>query len=363
MDNQNAFKDKRKLQVIKELRKDTVILKPDKGNGVVAIDTTDYYKSLDKLFSDTTKFKRLDADPTNTRLSTLQSNLWKLHNRNKISEEVYQEIRPKNAKIAGADGLSKVHKSFERVPSFWPIIDTIGSTHYNDGKYITKLLNPLTQNEYWLKDTFDAAERTKKIPKELIRNEEYTLISLDAVSLFTNVPLLKNVNIILDRVYIQKLIKTTLSKNVLKKLILDTCQKTAFTFNNIKYEQKDSVSMVASLGAVLANIIMTECEKVIVDNLAKEGTIKFYIGYADDTLLLLERQDICKSIWDKRQKQKILLKAFNGFDKNLKFNIDRLENETPHFLDLEICPNGLIIFPKNTHTWQYINKNSFTLWK
>ena len=35
---------------MKELRKDTVILKPDKGNGVVVIDTTDYYESLENYF-------------------------------------------------------------------------------------------------------------------------------------------------------------------------------------------------------------------------------------------------------------------------------------------------------------------------
>ena len=131
MDNQKVFKDKKKLHVIKELRKDNVILKPDKGNGVVVIDTADYYESLNKLFSDTAKFKRRDADPTNTRLSTLQIYLQKLHNRNEIFEKVYQEIRPKNAKIARARGLPKVYKSFERVPSFRPIVDTIGSTRYN----------------------------------------------------------------------------------------------------------------------------------------------------------------------------------------------------------------------------------------
>ena len=37
LDHQKVFKDKRKLQVIKELRKDTVILKPDKGNGVLVM--------------------------------------------------------------------------------------------------------------------------------------------------------------------------------------------------------------------------------------------------------------------------------------------------------------------------------------
>ena len=28
---------------------------------------------------------------------------------------------------------------------------------------------------------------------------------------------------------------------------------------------------------------MTKCEKAIVDNIVKEGTIKFYIRYVDDT--------------------------------------------------------------------------------
>ena len=42
-----------------------------------------------KLLSDITKFKRLDADPINTRLITLKSYLQKLHNRNKISKEIY----------------------------------------------------------------------------------------------------------------------------------------------------------------------------------------------------------------------------------------------------------------------------------
>ena len=41
--------------------------------------------------------------------------------------------------------------------------------------------------------------------------------------------------------------------------------------------------MGTSLRPVLAKIIVTECEKVIVDNLAKEVTIKFYIRYVDDT--------------------------------------------------------------------------------
>ena len=40
LNNQKVYKDKKKLQVIKELLKDFVNLKSDKGNGVVGIDST-----------------------------------------------------------------------------------------------------------------------------------------------------------------------------------------------------------------------------------------------------------------------------------------------------------------------------------
>jgi len=216
LDNRQIFKDKSKLKIINQLRKETAILKPDKGNGIVVIDITDYYESLNTLFSDTNKFKKLNHDPTNTRLKTLQAYLRKLLKNKEITEEIYDEIRPKNAKVARAHGLPKVHKHFDRIPSFRPIIDTIGSTHYNVGKYITNLLNPLTQNEYSLKDSFDAAEKINSIPRELLQNDEYALISLDVVSLFTNVPLKRTVDIILNRVYNENLIETNLSKRALK---------------------------------------------------------------------------------------------------------------------------------------------------
>ena len=101
----------------------------------------------------------------------------------------------------------------------------------------------------------------------------------------------------------------------LKKLILDTCQKTTFSYNNSIYEQKDGVSMGASLDPVLANIIMTECEKVIVDQLILDGKIKFYCRYVDDTLLLVNRSDI-----------DFIVKSFNSFDPNLQFTVNMFEN-------------------------------------
>ena len=48
--------------------------------------------------------------------------------------------------------------------------------------------------------------------------------------------------------------------------------------------------------------------------------------------------------------------------KSLKFTVDKFENETPHFLDLEIHPDGISIYRKDTHTGQYVNYTSYTNW-
>ena len=133
-------------------------------------------------------------------------------------------------------------------------------------------------------------------------------------------------------------------------MILDIRQKTALLFNNKLYEQIDGVSMGGSLGPVLVNIIMTECEKLIVDNLIKDKAIMFYVRYVEDTLLVIKRKDI-----------NFLLKQFKNFDKNLQFTIDTFENCVPHFLDTDICPNGLGFFHKQSQLGQHVHVDSYTL--
>ena len=56
--------DLKKHRILKELRKNKniVILRPDKGNGVVILDRVEYDKGLFKTINDTTKFRVLTSD-------------------------------------------------------------------------------------------------------------------------------------------------------------------------------------------------------------------------------------------------------------------------------------------------------------
>ena len=172
----------------------------------------------------------------------------------------YQRNRPKNARLARAHETPKIHKDFVHLPKFRPIINTTGLAHYHVGQCLSEIFQPLTINDYNIKDSFDAVNWIKNIPKELF-DEGYRFVSFDVESLFTNAPLQKSINVILKRIYDDKLIHNYIKKNAMCKLIKDTCKKTAFSFDNIIYEQVDGVGMGSPLASVLANIIMTELEK------------------------------------------------------------------------------------------------------
>ena len=211
----------------------------------------------------------------------------------------------------------------------------------------------MTLNKYSMKDSFQAAEEIKNIDFDSLQNG-YKLVSFDVVSLFTNVPLKRTINIILNRIYKEKLIETKLRKHTLKKLILDCCTKTTFSFNEKLYDQIDGVCMGSALGPVLANIIMTELEKLILPKLIESGIIKFYIRYVDDTLVLIKEDRIEE-----------VLTAFNSFDRNLKFTVDEFDDGLVHFLDLNVnvAKGGEIdVYSKPTNTGQYSHESSYVPW-
>ena len=127
-----------------------------------------------------------------------------LRKRNEISESEYKFMRPKTASFGRAHGMPKMHKSFKDLPAFWPIVDTASAPHYNVGKFLSSLLNPLAENDYNLRDSFHAVSAIKTIPQNLF-HEDYRHVSFDVVSHFTNVSLKRTIDIIIKRVFEDKI--------------------------------------------------------------------------------------------------------------------------------------------------------------
>ena len=96
----------RQHRVLRNLRKnkDIVITKPDKGNGVVILDRKLYNNAIEEIISDTSKFEKLNEDPTLKREASLQRFLRKLKQKNVFNEIEYDKLYPSGSAPARVCG-------------------------------------------------------------------------------------------------------------------------------------------------------------------------------------------------------------------------------------------------------------------
>ena len=170
------------------------------------------------------------------------------------------------------------------------------------------------------------------------------------MSLFTNVPLRKTIDIILRKVYDEKLIRTEIPKKNLEKLLLLCTQDKPFTFDNKMYVQVDGV-MGSPLGPLFANIFMSELENSIIPTLGNK--VLHWKRYVDDTFAF-NKPDTADEI------QHIL----NSFNEKIKFTYEYEQSNTISFLDVLVTRSNdstlqTSVYRKQTHTDVYLNWNAY----
>ena len=177
-------------------------------------------------------------------------------------------------------GLPKTHK---QNVSLRPIISSIGTFSYKTAKYLAKILSPLAQNSYLLKNSNDFINRLNKFK---LRNSY--MVSFDVESLFTNVPLDYTINLILERIYQDKELDILIPEPDLKRL-LELCTKdNIFLFNDLLYQQIDGVAMGSPLGPLLANVFMSRVENLLFNSELKKE-VNFWVRYVDDIFVIFEK--------------------------------------------------------------------------
>ena len=153
----------RTKNIVKATFQDCVILKPDKGFGIVLITKNEYNLAMKKLFSDHSKIKVVKEVPTLTRLRTVQNYVNTMFKRNEISEDQKKQLRPMTLQPGRSNRLPKTQKVYTNLQLFRLIIGTTSTPYYNTGKFLSSLLQPLTHNDHNLKDSFDAVNRIRLI--------------------------------------------------------------------------------------------------------------------------------------------------------------------------------------------------------
>ena len=91
-------------------------------------------------------------------------------------------------------GQAKVHKPDTPLR---PIISMTGTPEYKLAKFLDNLIKPYIPDTYMINSTEQFLDKLKNSGI----NCDYTMVSFDAVSLFTNMPLHETIDLILQRIY------------------------------------------------------------------------------------------------------------------------------------------------------------------
>ena len=110
------------------------------------------------------------------------------------------------------------------------------------------------------------------------------------------------------------------------------------------------MSISSSPGCALANVSTTEFLRLFVDKCIKHDLIDFYHGYVDDSLVLVNENDIDN-----------IIKQSNYIDKIIQCTIYRSEDGIVHFLDTKIIDCATDLYYKTTDTGQNCDFSKQTL--
>ncbi|XP_076037031.1 uncharacterized protein LOC143022617 [Oratosquilla oratoria] len=200
---------RRHIEAANQLRADPniTIRRADKTAAYVLIETDEYLQKLDQILGDTSKFKKITKDPT---------------------ESLKKKLNQLN--------------------------DNIPTPSYHIAKKLGEILTPYVPTSYSVKSPTDFLD--------LLANtsSKGTIALLDVENLFTNISVYRTIQYIIKRVYHDNdTPNCDIPEHVMKKL-LECCTKEApFTCpRGTKYCQIDGVAMGSPLGVLFANFFHGE---------------------------------------------------------------------------------------------------------
>ncbi|XP_050714204.1 uncharacterized protein LOC126997250 [Eriocheir sinensis] len=243
----------------------------------------EYLSKMDSILSDTSKFKKIRWNPTDDIKKKINATCRAINIATKSTRfpKLTGEFSP-----GYAYGNVKTHKTGNPLR---PIISQIPTATYTVAKKLNEILAPYTPMSHALTSTNDFLEILRTAPPA----DNHIIASLDVESLFTNVPVNRTIQIIMDRVY------------------------------RYMYCQVDGVAMGSPLGVLFANFFMGTIESMAL----KDQQPSIYARYVDDIFIRV------KNI-DELQKLKQQLSNISG----LNFTFEESQEGRLPFLDVLVSP-------------------------
>ena len=331
-----------------------IIQKSDKGNSIAIINKDDYLQKMRNILSDSSKFsetcitKEKDLNFLINIEKQITDLLKQLNHSQVISDTEYKKLKPRGSRFGILYGLCKIHKSLiDNCPPFRPILSAIKTPSYNIAKHLVPILEPITTNQFTIKNSFEFA-------KEVIEQDSgLFMASLDVKSLFTNIPLEETINISCDSLFGSEAKINNFSRNDFEKLLRVALQNNFFNFDGKTYKQTDGLAMGSPLGPSLANAFLCFHETIWLNDCPEDFNPVYYRRYVDDIFALFRSPDHLEKFTS----------YLNSKHKNIKFTYEKESNDSLPFLDILISrsENGIktSVYHKPTFSGVYSKFNSF----
>ena len=291
-----------------------VIKKADKSQSYVIMNKDDYINKIKTILSDTTKFKRIKKDPTNSlkqKANKLISTL------NAAQQDIHLPPIKGDYSPGYIYGTVKTHKANNPLR---PIISQVPIPTYQLSKSLNAIITPYIPNKFCLSSSSDFIDL-------LHSNDANGMIaSLDVEALFTNVPICDTVDIIIKQVYNHPTIKAPkFPKAILKELLIMCTTEAPFVCpeGNL-YIQTNGVSMGSCLGPTFSAFYMGNLEETIFNDNPNLKP-KIYARYVDDIFLLIDNEQQLLNIRHQFQANSVL-----------KFTYELNNNNKLPFLDIMV---------------------------
>ena len=315
----------------------------DKGRVTVVMDKTDYYDKMDALVNDKQTYEELKRDPTPALQRKLNSKLLTLKKTDAFDTKRYYRLRCSVPQPPKLYGLPKLHK-----PGFpmRPIVSFCGSPTYQLSKYLTTILQPLTeQSRRKLQSTenFIDAIKTVQIP------DDYKLVSFDVKSLFTSIPLQLALQCTETAIQ-QSTVTLPLPTDDIMDLLNLCLTSTYFQYNGKHYKQLHGTAMGSPVSVVVAEIVMQNIEERALATCRQ--TIPLWLRYVDDTFTAVHKDEIDD-----------FHKHLNEQHADIQFTTEIEEDEKLPFLDCLVSHDNnelhTTVYRKPTHTDRLLDESSY----
>ncbi|XP_011867795.1 PREDICTED: uncharacterized protein LOC105561973 [Vollenhovia emeryi] len=228
---------------------------------------------METLLNDKNTYITIKKDPTKKLISNLHSLLVEWKKSNYIDNSIYKRLNCTDGTLPRAYGLPKIHK--QDCP-LRIIVSSVDSPLYAFSAFLHNIIkSSIPKPESHILNSFDLVNKLNGLHIQ----ETHDLISLDVVSLFTNIPLDLAEESIANRwTYISD--NCSIPRDEFLRAIRTVLKSTYFSFNFIIYQQTFGTPMGSPLSPIIADITMQDLECKAMETLRFRPM--FYIRYVDD---------------------------------------------------------------------------------